>query len=103
MRATIGPNLRSGKPVSFLPHATGLTPKLAEILRQLLSSRGLTFAKLSREAARLFPDLPRCRIPRNFFNDLLTTTLSPDIFQLFTLSAISGYRLADLLVLFGFS
>jgi len=51
----------------------------------------------------LFPDFPRCRIPRNFYNDLLTTTLSPDIFQLFTLSAVSGYRISDWLALFGFS
>ena len=51
----------------------------------------------------MFPGLPRCRIPRNFYNDLLTTTLSPDIFQLFTLSAVSGYRVSDWLALFGFS
>jgi hypothetical protein len=44
----------------------------------------------------------RCRIPRNFYQDLRTTTLSPDIFQVFALSAISGYRLADWLRLFGF-
>jgi hypothetical protein len=43
-----------------------------------------------------------CRIPRNFYQDLRTTTFSPDIFQVFALSAISGYRLADWLRLFGF-
>jgi hypothetical protein len=58
---------------------------------------------LSRDAERLLPDQPRCRIPRNFHNDLVTTALSPDIFQLFTLSAVSGYRLADWFALFGFS
>jgi hypothetical protein len=42
-----------------------------------------------------------CRIPRNFHQDLLKTTLSPDIFQVFALSAISGYRMADWLRLFG--
>jgi hypothetical protein len=50
----------------------------------------------------LLPNQSRCRIPRNFHNDLVTTALSPDIFQLFTLSAVSGYRLADWLSLFGF-
>ena len=58
---------------------------------------------MSRDAERLLPDQPRCRIPRNFHNDLVTTALSPDIFQLFTLSAVSGYRLADWFSLFGFS
>ncbi len=58
-------------------------------------------AKVSREAARSFSRLPRCRIPRNFYHDLLTTTLSPDIFQVFSLSAISGYGLTDWLALFG--
>jgi len=41
------------------------------------------------------------RIPRNFHQDLLKTTLSPDIFQVFALSVISGYRMADWLRLFG--
>jgi hypothetical protein len=51
----------------------------------------------------LFPNHPRCRIPRNFYNDLLTTAFSPNIFQLFTLSAVSGFRLRDWLRFFGFS
>jgi hypothetical protein len=42
------------------------------------------------------------RIPRNFYQDLRRTTLTPNIFQVFALSAVSGYRLADWLRLFGF-
>jgi len=76
-------------------------PGIAERVREILASRGFSMAKVSREAARLFSRLPRCRIPRNFYHDLLTTTLSPDIFQVFSLSAISGYGLTDWLALFG--
>jgi hypothetical protein len=81
------------------PH--GPTPELAERVRQVLAGRDLTFSKVSRECIRLFPAMRRCRIPRNFYQDLLKTTLSPDIFQVFALSAISGYRMADWLRLFG--
>ncbi len=102
-RATIGPHLRPGKPVPSHLHAVRPVTRFAERLRRILSSRGLTFAKLAREAERLLPNHPRCRIPRNFYNDVRTTALSPDIFQLFTLSAVSGYRLADWFSLFGFS
>jgi hypothetical protein len=34
-------------------------------------------------------------IPHNFHPDLVTTALSPDVFQLLTLSAVSAYRLVD--------
>jgi hypothetical protein len=89
-------------PSSFSLFEARPVTRVAEHVTQILAGRGLTFAKLTREAERLLPDEPRCRIPRNFHNDLVTTALSPDIFQLFTLSAVSGYRLADWLGLFGF-
>lgn len=99
----VGPCLQPDRPAPSRPPRPRPITRLAEHVAQILSRRGLTFAKLSRDAERLLPDQPRCRIPRNFHNDLVTTALSPDIFQLFTLSAVSGYRLADWLRLFGFS
>lgn len=107
-----GKNLLCSLSESLFPHQTGPgplspsppygpTPELAERVRQVLASRNLTFSKVSRECIRLFPAMRHCRIPRNFYQDLLKTTLSPDIFQVFALSAISGYRMADWLRLFG--
>jgi hypothetical protein len=77
------------------------TTEIAERVREVLRSRGLSFAKASRASAHLFPHLPRCRVPRNFYHDLRTTRLSPDLFQVFALSTVSGYRLTDWLKLFG--
>jgi hypothetical protein len=80
----------------------GPIPALAERVREVLAGRNLTFSKVSEECIRLFPAMRHGRIPRNFYQDLRRTTLTPDIFQVFALSAVSGYRLADWLRLFGF-
>jgi hypothetical protein len=80
----------------------GPIPALAERVREILAGRNLTFSKVSQECIRLFPTMRHGRIPRNFYQDLRRTTLTPNIFQVFALSAVSGYRLADWLRLFGF-
>jgi hypothetical protein len=72
---------------------------LAERVRKILSTRGLSLADLSRASRgnRLG------HIPHSFYSSLRKRSFSPSLYQLHSLSALSGYRLVDWLALFGIS
>jgi transcriptional regulator with XRE-family HTH domain len=72
---------------------------LAERVRNILSTRGLSLADLSRASRgnRLG------HIPHSFYSSLRKQSFSPSLYQLHSLSALSGYRLVDWLALFGIS
>jgi len=78
------------------PHRT------AERVRQILSSRGLTLYRVSRQAADTFGRLSPSFIPDSLYYDLTASSLSPSIQQLLALSRITNYRLSDWLAVFGF-
>ena len=76
---------------------------LADRVRSILASRGLSLAEASRASRSLFPDDRRRPIPHNFYSSLRHRRFSPSLRQLLALTAVSGYRLVDWLDVFGFS
>src|SRR5215469_5626752 len=78
-------------------------PSLADVVRAILASRGLTIAKISRSSRALAPGKSRLHVPHNFCSSLRNARFSPSLYQLLALSAVSDYRLADWLAIFGLS
>jgi hypothetical protein len=74
----------------------------AERIRQILATRGLSLTQIARSARARFPGDPRHHIPHNLYHNMRRGGFSPSIRQLFTLSALSNYRLVDWLTVFGF-
>lgn len=72
---------------------------LADRVRSILSTRDLSLADLSRESRgnRLG------HTPHSFYSSLRKRSFSPSLYQLHTLSTVSGYRLVDWLSVFGIS
>ena len=72
---------------------------LADRVRRILASRGLSLADVSRASVsnRLG------HIPHSFYSSLRKRSFSPSLYQLHSLSTLSGYRLVDWLALFGIS
>lgn len=81
---------------------SGTTTDLIETVRSVLASRSLTLHKASRQSETLYGRSSPYFLPHNLYFDLRRETFSPSIHQLFALSRISGYRLADWLRVFGF-
>ncbi len=80
-------------------------PKLVspDTVRVILESRGLSLAEISRQSRLRFSGNALFRIPSNFYDALHHTSFSPSLHQLFALSVLTKYRLADWLRIFGFS
>ncbi len=74
----------------------------AERVRQILSSRGLTLYRVSRQSADIFGRLSPFFIPHSLYYDLEISAFSPGIQQLLALSRITNYRLSDWFAVFGF-
>jgi transcriptional regulator with XRE-family HTH domain len=103
---------------TFSPHVTALsfctcetmprppsgTPaSLAEHIRSLLASRGLSLAEVARRS-RLAPASGRLgHIQHNIYDAIRNRQFNPSLYQLAALSRFSGYRFVDWLKLFGFS
>ena len=79
-----------------------LTTNLIERVRSILASKDLTLHQASRQSETLYGRSSPYFLPHNLYFDLRRGTFSPSIHQLFALSRISGYRLADWLRVFGF-
>ena len=78
------------------------TTNLIERVRSILASKYLTLHQVSRKSETLYGRSSPYFLPHNLYFDLRAGTFSPSIHQLFALSRISGYRLADWLKVFGF-
>ena len=103
---------------TFSPHVTALsfctcetmrsspsgTPAtLAEHIRRLLASRGLSLAEVARRS-RLAPASGRLgHIQHNIYDAIRNRQFNPSVYQLAALSRLSEYRFVDWLKLFGFS
>jgi len=86
-----------------MAHALGRpAPALPDRVRLILASCGLSLAKVSRASRALIPG-DRQHIPHNFYSSLRNRRFTPSLYQLLALSTLSGYRLVDWLVVFGFS
>lgn len=75
---------------------------LANRIRDILWTRNLTLYKVSSLTRANYPLRPSYHIPRNLYFQLRSAGWSPTLHQLFALSKLSGYRLADWLGVFGF-
>lgn len=80
----------------------GSNTGLAERVKSILENRALTLYQTSRRSVALFGRSSPYYLPHNLYYDLRRGSFSPSIFQLFALSRISNYRLADWLRAFGF-
>lgn len=81
------------------------TDKNLELLnrvRSILDGRGLTVHVLSKLSEKIFGQSSRHFISPNFYYDLRMGKVYPNIYQVFSLSRFSNYRLVDWLRVFGF-
>jgi len=74
----------------------------AERVRQILSTRGLTFYRASQRSAEMFGRSSPFYLPHNLHYDLAVSAATPSLYQLIALSRITRYRLSDWLAVFGF-
>jgi len=74
---------------------------LSNRIRSILATRGLHLAELARRSRLSFPRDRRFHIPPNLFHLLQRKAFSPSIHQIFALSQLCDYRMADWLTVFG--
>ncbi len=72
-------------------------------VRTILATKGLTLRQASRKAEMLYGKSTPFFLPHNLYYDLGADTFTPSLHQLFALSRISNYRLADWMRVFGFA
>ena len=80
-------------------------PRTAELPRRvkaILASRGLTLHQVSQTTEALYGRSSLFFLPHNLYYELALRTFTPSLHQLFALSRISNYQLADWLRVFGF-
>jgi len=77
--------------------------RLAERVRQILASRGLSLYQLSERSAEIFGSSSPFFVSRNLYYNLAVSSLRPGIHELLALSRLTNYRLSDWLAVFGFN
>lgn len=87
--------------MSFFPRRR--QSALIDTTRSILAARGLSLTELSRQSRIRFPRSPLFRIPPNFYDALRRASFSPSLHQVYALSVLTGYRIADWMSVFGFS
>lgn len=75
---------------------------LIRAVRELLGTKNLTLYKAAALTRMRFPNQPARHIRPNFYSQL-RSGLSPTFEQLIALSGVTGYRVRDWLLVFGFS
>jgi transcriptional regulator with XRE-family HTH domain len=76
--------------------------EVAERVQAILASKGLTLYRASRQSIALYGRPSPYFLPHNLYYDLRSGSFRPSAHQVFALSRISGYRVADWLRVFGF-
>ncbi len=76
-------------------------PDRVERIRTILANKRLSWHRISRQSANLFGRPSAFFVPHNLYHALRDEGFTPSIFQIYALSHISGYRLADWLRVFG--
>jgi transcriptional regulator with XRE-family HTH domain len=82
-------------------HVTG--PELVERVRRIFALRGLSIGQVSRASRSLSPENHLHRIPHNLYSSIRNRSFSPNLYQVYSLSVLTGYRFSDWLAVFGFS
>jgi hypothetical protein len=99
------PNQGAARPAPEKPGrdaARNTSAALPDRVRGILLTRNLTMYKISVLTRARYPSESSYHIPRNLYFQLRSAGWSPTLHQMFALSQISGYRLADWLAVFGF-
>jgi transcriptional regulator with XRE-family HTH domain len=78
------------------------TSAVAEKVRSILASKRLTLYRASQQSVALYGLSSPYFLPHHLYYDLRSGSSRPSIHQIFALSRISGYRMADWLRVFGF-
>jgi transcriptional regulator with XRE-family HTH domain len=78
------------------------TIDLAARLKEILGSRGYTLHQVSRIAENLYGKHSPFCLPHNLYHELGLRTFTPSLHQIYALSRITNYKLADWLFVFGF-
>jgi hypothetical protein len=85
---------RSGEPPS-------ISVELTERIHAILASKGLTLYQVSQQTAKRYGRSSPFFLPHNLYYDVRRGALTPSVFQVFSLSRTSGYRLSDWLRVVG--
>jgi transcriptional regulator with XRE-family HTH domain len=80
-----------------------VSSELTHKIRKILAVRGLSLGQLSRASRSPASAQHLERIPHNLYSSLRTRQFRPNLYQVFALSVLSGYRFTDWLAAFGFS
>jgi transcriptional regulator with XRE-family HTH domain len=78
-------------------------PALAEKVRDILNHKNLTLYQVSQQSAELYGRSSPFFVPHNLYYDFRTGLFRPSIHQVWMLSHVSGYRMADWLRVFGYN
>ncbi len=87
--------------VSLQPKAA-TSAKIAERIKSILATRDLTLYQVCRNAESRFGHASPYCLPHNLYYGVKLGTFSPSLYQMFALSRITNYKLADWLGVFGF-
>ena len=79
------------------------TSAVAERVQAILSSKELTLYRVSQQSAELYGRSSPYFLPHNLYYDLGAGSFRPSIHQIWALSRISGYQVADWLLVFGYN
>jgi hypothetical protein len=86
-----------------MPRSPKHHSEFVDHVRSVFATRGLSLAELSRQSHSRFAADPVFRIPPNFYDLLRRPSFSPSLHQVYALSVLTDYALADWLSVFGFS
>ena len=75
---------------------------VVERVQAILASKGLTLYRASQQSIARYGRSSPYFVPHNLYYDLRSGSFRPSVHQIFALSRISGYRVADWLRVFGF-
>jgi len=76
---------------------------LPEKVQAILDNKELTLYRVSQQSAELYGRSSPYFLPHNLYYDLRAGSFRPSIHQIWALSRISGYRVADWLRVFGYN
>ena len=81
---------------------SSISAAVSDKVRAILASKGLTLYRASQQSIALYGRSSPHFLPHNLYYDLRSGSFRPSVHQIFALSRISGYRVADWLQVFGF-
>ena len=87
---------------SYAKEGSSTSAAVAENARSILASKRVTLYRASQQSVALYGLSSPYFLPHHLYYDLRSGSFRPSIHQVFALSRISGYRMADWLRVFGF-